>query len=411
MKYIMKNIRSFAKDYTKVFVLLIITIAASTLVIHLSYGLFREYQDRKELSRSGTNQIVFRLNSSYAQKPDAASGSENNMAGLGELADQTYEKRADVPDVTAADLKRFAGELDTEVAGKLLNIHAGVLQGNYRFETDFLISDGKIVNSGDYGFDSLYNFFFGVQTMNTFEYGRYFTDQEYAEGKRVCIMYGFQKNLRGDYLKENLLEDGRVAIGGQEYEIIGLQSGIGTGYLPITSVGEDSVLLDEIVLQFRDHVSLREINLLNEAAKKCFGDRADSNYELEEEEESSYLYHTILLLVFVVSLAAAFNFCALYHYIVTTRRRTLAIFRVCGLSRRKSILLYLGECMVLSAGTYLVTLLLFRFLLMPFLAGRMNVFDFHYQAGVYLTLFLIYFISSFLIQFVMIAWNLKERAM
>lgn len=409
MKYIFKNIKSFAQDYTKIFVLLIITISVSTLIIHLSYGMFREYRDRKELSRSATKQIVLRLKSSYAQRADAASGSDGMMVTMGDLAYQRYEKRDNLQDVTAADLRQFARGLDAEIAGKLLNIHTGVLQGDYRFETDFLISDGKIVNSGDYGFDSLYNFFFGVQTMNTFQYGRFFTDQEYADGKQVCIMYGFQKNLRGDYLKKNLLDNGKVLIGNQEYEIIGLQNGIGTGYLPITSVDGDSVLLDEIELRFRDNISLREISLLNDTAKKYFGDRAASNYELEEDEEKSYLYNTILLLVFVVSLVAAFNFCALYHYIVTTRRRTLKIFRVCGLSHRKSIWLYLGECSVLSAGTYLVTLFLFHFLLMPFLAGKMNLFDFHYKAGVYLALFLIYFVSSFLLRYVMITWNLKKK--
>lgn len=406
MKYIFKNIKSFARNYTKIFVLLLITIAASTLIIHLSYGMFREFEDRRELSRHGTNQVVFRLESSYAQKPAEDNG---NMIGLGDLGYQIYMKQDDLQDVTVADVKRFAREVDAETADKLLNIHTGILQGDYRFETDFLISDGKIVNSGDYGFDSLYNFSFADQTQNTFEYGRYFTDQEYADGKQVCIMYGFQKNLRGDYLEENLLGDGKVLIGGQEYQIIGLQSGIGTGYIPITSVDGDSVLLDEIALRFRDNISLREINLLNDAAQECFGSRVISNYELEETEEDSYLYNTILLLVLVVSLVAAFNFCALYHYIVTTRRRTLKIFRVCGLSHRKSIWLYLGECSVLSAGTYLVTLFLFHFLLMPFLAGNINLFDFHYKAGVYLVLFLVYFVSSFLLQYAMVSWNLKKK--
>ena len=409
MKYIFKNIRSFAKEYTKIFVLLIITIAASTLIIHLSYGLFREYRDRKALNRNSTNQFVLRLKSSYAQKADSTSGTDGNMMKPGDLAYQTYEKRGDVQDVTVSDLKQFAKELEPEVADKLLNIHAGVLQGEYRFETDFLISDREIVNSGDYGFDSLYNFYDGVYTQNSFEYGRYFTDQEYTKGSRVCIMYGFQNNLRGEYLKKYLVDDTNVLIGEEAYQIIGLQSGIGTGYIPITSVNGDSVLLDEIELRFKDNISLREINLLNDTAKQCFGDRAVPNYELEETEENSYLYDTILLLVLVVSLVAAFNFCALYHYIVTTRRRTLKIFRVCGLSLGKSIGLYLGECSLLSAGTYLITLFLFRFLLMPFLAQRMNVFDFHFKAGVYLVLFLIYFVSSFLIQCVMITWNLKKE--
>lgn len=409
MKYIFKNIKSFARDYAKIFVLMIVTIMASTLIIHLSYGMFREYKERKELSRSATNEIVFRLKSSYISGAEANADAGGSLTVVGDLNNQKYEKYDDVQDLTAADIKKFAKEVDQEVAGKLLNIHTGILEGEYRFDTDFLIDHGKIVNSGDYGPDSLYNYQIGTTTGNIFQYGRYFSDREYAEGDKVCIMYGSQKKPEGDYLKKNMTKSGTVMIGGDEYEIIGLQRGIGTGFLPITAVGEDAVLLDEIDMRFKDNISLREINLLIRAAEKCFGDRAECNYDLQETENNAYLYNTVLLLVLVVSMVAAFNFCALYHYIVTTRQRTLKIFRICGLSHSKSILLYLGECSVLSAGTYLVTLLLFRYLLMPFLAGRWNVFDFHFPVGVYGTLFLIFFVSSFVLQFVMIRWTLKKK--
>lgn len=409
MKYIFKNIKSFAKDYTKIFVLLIITIMASTLIIHLSYGMFREYKERKELSRSATNEIVFRLNGSYVSGAQDSADGMGKLTVMGDLNDQKYEKRDDVPDLTAADIKKFAKEVDQEVTGKLLNIHTGILEGEYRFDTDFLIDHGRIVNSGDYGPDSFYNYVFGPITVNIFQYGRYFSDREYAEGDKVCIMYGVQKEPEGDYLKKNMTESGTVMIGGDEYEIIGLQNGIGTGFLPITAVGEDAVLLDEIDMRFKDNISLREINLLIKAAEKCFGDRVECNYDLQETEGNDYMYNTVLLLILVVSMVAAFNFCALYHYIVTTRQRTLKIFRICGLSHSKSVRLYLGECSVLSAGTYLVTLLLFRYLLMPFLAGRWNVFDFHFPVRVYGMLFLIFFVSSFVLQFVMIHWTLKKK--
>lgn len=409
MKYIFKNIKSFARDYTKIFVLMIVTIIASTLIIHLSYGMFREYKERKELSRSATNEIVFRLKSSYISSAEANADAGGSLTVVGDLNNQKYEKYDDVQDLTAADIKKFAQEVDQEVAGKLLNIHTGILEGEYRFDTDFLIDHGKIVNSGDYGPDSLYNYQIGTTTGNIFQYGRYFSDREYAEGEKVCIMYGSQKKPEGDYLKKNMTESGTVMIGGDEYEIIGLQRGIGTGFLPITAVGEDTVLLDEIDMRFKDNISLREINLLIRASEKCFGDRAECNYDLQETEDHAYLYNTVLLLVLVVSMVAAFNFCALYHYIVTTRQRTLKIFRICGLSHSKSIMMYLGECSILSAGTYLVTLLLFRYLLMPFLAGRWNVFDFHFPVGVYGTLFLIFFVSSFVLQFVMIRWTLKKK--
>ena len=250
---------------------MIVTIMASTLIIHLSYGMFREYKERKELSRSATNEIVFRLKSSYISGAEANADAGGSLTVVGDLNNQKYEKYDDIQDLTAADIKKFAKEVDPEVAGKLLNIHTGILEGEYRFDTDFLIDHGKIVNSGDYGPDSLYNYQIGTTTGNIFQYGRYFSDREYAEGDKVCIMYGSQKKPEGDYLKKNMTESGTVMIGGDEYEIIGLQNGIGTGFLPITAVGEDAVLLDEIDMRFKDNISLREINLLIKAAEECLG--------------------------------------------------------------------------------------------------------------------------------------------
>ena len=91
-----------------------------------------------------------------------------------------------------------------------------------------------------------------------------------------------------------------------------------------------------------------------------------------------------------------------------TRRRTLNILRICGLSYSKSMWLYLGECSILSVVTYFVTVVLFRFVLMPFLSGKVNVFDFHYKMQVYVILFIVWYLSSFLLQYVMIRWNLKK---
>ncbi|MFR2010640.1 MAG: FtsX-like permease family protein [Christensenellales bacterium] len=406
MKYILKNIKSFAKDYTKIFVLLIITISASTLIIHLSYGMFREYKDRSELSKSVTNRIDLKLKSSYSKR--IGSDTSGTFETMGDLNSQIYDRTADVRDVTVQDVKKFAKELDFETANKLLNVQTGILQGKYRFETNFLIAKGKITNSAEYGFDSLYNFTFGYQTTNTFQYGRYFSDEEYSDGKKVCIMYGFQKNLRGEYLEKKLSDDGTVIIDGEKYKIIGLQNGIGTGYIPITAVKGESVLLDKITFQFKDNISLREVNLLLGTAKKVFGDSVDAEYKLVQSDENGSFYSTVLILIVMVSMVAAFNFCALYHYILMTRRRTLNILRICGLSYSKSMWLYLGECSILSVVTYFVTVVLFRFVLMPFLSGKVNVFDFHYKMQVYVILFIVWYLSSFLLQYVMIRWNLKK---
>lgn len=104
MKYILKNIKSFVKDYTKIFVLLIITISASTLIIHLSYGMFREYNDRSELSKSVTNRIDLKLKSSYSKR--IGSDTSGTFETMGDLNSQIYDRTADVRDVTVQDVKK-----------------------------------------------------------------------------------------------------------------------------------------------------------------------------------------------------------------------------------------------------------------------------------------------------------------
>ena len=126
MKYILKNIKSFVKDYTKIFVLLIITISASTLIIHLSYGMFREYKDRSELSKSVTNRIDLKLKSSYSKR--IGSDTSGTFETMGDLNSQIYDRTDDVRDVTVQDVKKFAKELDFETANKLLNVQTGILQ-------------------------------------------------------------------------------------------------------------------------------------------------------------------------------------------------------------------------------------------------------------------------------------------
>ena len=409
MKYILKNIKSLIRNYKTIFILLVVTIAVSTLTLHFSYGLFRAYKEKEKLSRRGTNQLTLELHGSYEQ--EVQDRMDDSMEIMGDLALQKYEKKNDKKDVTVSDMKHFCTMLSKEVTNKLLNVHTGILIGMYRFETDFLIDSGKIVNNRDYGFDSLCNFNYGAGTGNIFQYGRYFTDEEYAKGKKVCIMYGFRNEPRGDYLKKNLTDSAHVMLEGEKYQIIALQNGIGTGYIPITSVTEGHILLDNITFRFKDNISLREIHLLNDTAKKCLGNQVESLSHLQEDDENPYFYRTMILLLFVVSLAAAFNFCALYHYIMITRKRTLRIFRMCGMGLWKCIRLYIGECSVLSVGTYLVSFLIFHFILMPFLANMIDIFDFHYPCRVYFILFTVYFVSSFLLEFFMITFYLRRKTL
>ena len=62
-----------------------------------------------------------------------------------------------------------------------------------------------------------------------------------------------------------------------------------------------------------------------------------------------------------IALLAIFNFSYLYQYILTKRRNDFAIIKIYGCANFLAVKVFLSELLLLSAGTFICSSLLFHF--------------------------------------------------
>lgn len=120
-----------------------------------------------------------------------------------------------------------------------------------------------------------------------------------------------------------------------------------------------------------------------------------------------YLYNTIIMVTIFITIVSAINFAILYRYILSSRKQSLMVYRICGMSFARVVLLYLGECVVLTVPAYVIGALLFEHVILKKVSKYYDYMSNSYSSYVYMVLFAIYFILSLLILLFMIIYALK----
>lgn len=110
-----------------------------------------------------------------------------------------------------------------------------------------------------------------------------------------------------------------------------------------------------------------------------------------------------MIISVVVALLCAINFSVLYKYILTKRRKTLAIFRVSGFTTRKARRLYIAEIMLISVPLFALCTILYDKLMLPRLGKIFEHLVPAYSSVVYLTLFAIYTLIIYIVLNTMIS--------
>ncbi|MGN1102781.1 MAG: FtsX-like permease family protein, partial [Huintestinicola sp.] len=123
-----------------------------------------------------------------------------------------------------------------------------------------------------------------------------------------------------------------------------------------------------------------------------------------------FFYRTILLISVLISVLASLNFAVLYRFVLQKRIKTLTIFRICGCTKGRIIRLYLSECMLVGLPVFALTELLYAKLVLPLLSDIFEYIGYAYSPLLYLAIFGIYAVSSFVILLVMISIYISRRS-
>ncbi|HIS25669.1 MAG TPA: hypothetical protein IAA57_02000 [Candidatus Pullilachnospira intestinigallinarum] len=164
--------------------------------------------------------------------------------------------------------------------------------------------------------------------------------------------------------------DGTLSILGKEYKVIGRQSWAEAVLIPYQSLEDDTALYNDFgfSLSFHEPVTRDQYNQLKETLTAQLGDRVIFPEREIYDFNQLYLYNTILLINGFILLAAALNFALLYRYILMKRKKNLAVFQLCGLTRLRAACYYLGECILLLVPVIPLAFVCFCLLVLPALA-------------------------------------------
>ncbi len=366
MNLIFKNIMKLFKYEKLVFFVMLICVFFSALILNFSYGLYQNYRVQKSESEISLNEI----------RPEI---SENSTLSRGLL--ENYLSVISDETLNKMNIIYCAAEFD------------GFNPENYAYSMmRFCIKDGEYCSS-KYVADIW-------DKQGLMVSGRFFNNEEEKNGKDVAIVgnYGSGWNEQTLSIKNG---ENSIELFGRSFQVIGEQRSVGTPIVPFLAVPADTEIV-QLAFSFESNITKSDYDELKMAAEKSIpGILIFEDIEFPDTE-AIYLYNNIMLISVFIAVLSVMNFAMLYHFILQERSRDIAIFRICGCKISKAVMIYLGECFVLSVPIYIIGMILYSYIMHNVLAGLFPYMEAAYSKIIYAVIFLIYFIIMAIILSILI---------
>lgn len=387
MKYIFKNLRSFAKEYTGIFAIVLICQLVSVLLMFFSFGVYQNFLNE-------TNNAV-----------------NGNILDEGEYVGyKCFQAKNELPpdtEVYPAQLSKFYEEVVDVLGGKVEGI---LTECEHDISLNMEYSDGKLVFP--YEFES------NTRKYFNWDYGRSFTDEEFLNGERVCLApsgcceeyFDPDKNTYYDeetgkevlydypYQAYKLGDKWYVNIEGTEYECIAFFDAFDQYYIPQRNMPDSIKLIRLPSVELKYQLTAEENLKMQELYNQYFPDMIDEFYELTLiDNEKIYYYNTNMWISVLIAVVSSINLALIMNYIFTRRRKSLAIFRINGCNANKARRIYVAEIMLILNIVFAVCLFLWIFVLLPFLGEIFEYIEGAFSLKVYVLIYLCYIIISYAI--------------
>ncbi len=367
MKMILKNIRDFAKNHTGFFFLMIFSVLASSVIMLFGFGAYQNFKQAKE--ETYESQKTFSV-SFY--KSDLETGS------------------TEIYNVKKSEVMQCIESLDESTLKRINLIYSMSIDetGTIGFiDSRFIYKNGKYLGSQRVA-DNLRKGVFS---------GRYYTDYEYSTGQLLAITQ-----------KQMLNENGKLELQGKEYDVV-MTINNATDII-YTSLSPDTIA-QEIAFYFDYPPTSKQYNDIADTFKNILGDRAVLNPPEPYSRENYYLYDTIIMVSVMIAVAASVNITVLYYYILIKRQKSLAIFMLCGCTKKKAVLMYLGESLLLTVPLFVLCSVIFHYILMPTLENTALPFIASaYSFKLYALAFFIYICACALGMLILSAVMVKNQS-
>lgn len=374
-KYTLKNIKSFFINNFIIFILLVISTITSAIVIFFSYGVYQNY------------------NTILSYKEDDLS---DDYIGINYVNTSSEY-------VTKRDLLNCLSEIDdisNELREQIIQYDVEGIIDNNSYEFKFLYSDGK--------FKVAEEFKENLKKYDNLTEGTYWSDYEEANG--ICVALISDPAVFGEISALDSIKYGnQLKIGEKIYDIIGKQAWNENGAMFPFSTVADEQLLTSTLISFNSAVSVKTYNRIRDVFNNYMGDKAVFEEIRTIDKDTYYTYKTVILISVFIALIAAINFMILYRYIMSTRKRTTAIFRILGLTPAKLNFMNMSECIILIVPFFILGMVLYQTVFLPRLHTYFVYMQDAYTPFVYFLLFVIFISVSLIVIGIMLLVMSRKR--
>ncbi len=374
-KYTLKNIKSFFINNFIIFILLVISTITSAIVIFFSYGVYQNYNTILSYKEDDLSDDYIGIN--YVN-----TGSEY---------------------VTKRDLLNCLSEIDdisNELREQIIQYDVEGIIDNNSYEFKFLYCDGK--------FKVAEEFKENLKKYDNLTEGTYWSDYEEANG--ICVALISDPAVFGEISAlDSIKYVNQLKIGGKIYDIIGKQAWNEKGAMFPFSTVADEQLLTSTLISFNSAVSVKTYNQIRDVFNNYMGDKAVFEEIRTIDKDTYYTYKTVILISVFIALIAAINFMILYSYIMSTRKRTTAIFRILGLTPAKLNFMNMSECIILIVLFFILGMVLYQTVFLPRLHTYFVYMQDAYTPFVYFLLFVIFISVSLIVIGIMLLVMSRKR--
>ena len=187
-----------------------------------------------------------------------------------------------------------------------------------------------------------------------------------------------------------------ITLNGVEYTYVGNDN---TGYAIPYKALQDQFQLRSIYIALGEIPDEQRLSEISTKIQELFGDQLREEPVYPEpydplEKQLSEMVYVISIVVMIIILLAIAKF---YNYILSDRKETLTILRLCGSTRSKVHIIYMLEIFITMIVTSSIGFVLFKYLFFEGIAEQYPSFVEFYTYDVYIIVFAAYIILAMII--------------
>ncbi len=346
-KYIIFHLKSFIKTEKMVFILMVCCVLSSVITLCFTFGFYHHIEQKKTDAEIGID--GFDVESKDDERRTVTK--EAYLEVLLGLDEKVWEKLSCIV---------FCGRFTDEVSDSPPIDNSLLVQ-----YMPFIIRDGKL---SPIALKEMW------KKNGLWVDGDYFTDEQFENGEYVCIapdssIYDSFSGEQREWVRKFMpTERGTFIVGGKEYNCIGHYSMLFFScepMVPITTVTDD-IYIKSVGVYYEKPLTKYQYETISKALKERFGDLVEIPELDLPEADSMKFYNTLLVLCMVMVVFSGTVLSFLYQYIFLQRKRSLTIYRLCGLSMTRIRVMYFLECLLLVGILYMVGVLTFHTCILPY---------------------------------------------